>query len=444
MLFRAALVLAGLLGVQGVAWAKENGFPSGVCEGCHKGGQKPTVTVTAEPAVFGPGESTTISVRVSRTNGNAAGFYLTSNKKGTFSIIGGPTKLVSPTEVVHSSTGTASSGDVTFQMRWTAPGPMRGSVDFEAWALSANGNGASSGDGEGSTRASMTYGCEGMMAYLDHDGDGFGRDFDRTRVCDVAPPYVLKGGDCDDNNKDVYPGHAELCNFHDDNCNGMINEGLPLVTVYRDDDGDGHGARFTTDTMMRCGPVPGYGAKDDDCNDKNRVIYPGAMELCDNLDNDCNGRVDDGARASCGVGWCRRLAPSCESTACTPGPPRAEICNYFDDDCDGVADNGPNLCPEGKVCFEGLCLTRGEAADAALGRDFGPEPSGRDGGAPTTADAAIGASPGNGGGGPGAPPTTPEHTRPQSISCAVALPAAASWLPALLLVAIVLGLRRRR
>ena len=66
-------------------------------------------------------------------------------------------------------------------------------------------------------------------------------------------------------------------------------------------------------------------------------------EICNNVDDDCNGMVDDGTQ-SCGRGACLRMAPLCEGghmVRCMPGTPESEICgNGIDDDCDGRVDNG--------------------------------------------------------------------------------------------------------
>jgi hypothetical protein len=367
---------AALCGWSATTWARANGIASGGCVGCHKG-PEPMVTITVEPMVPAPGATAVVSVHISRADGNFGGFYLRSNGKGSFSPMTGPVRLISATEVVHSSPAPATGNEVLFQVRWTAP-PVKGNVDFETWAVSSNGNGQSGGDGGGDARVSTTYGCEGVPAFLDNDHDGFGRDWDATRLCELTGNYVAKGGDCDDNNAANHPGAPEICDYYDNNCDGMINEGLPIVLVYRDLDRDGHGDRKNSDTQMRCATWPGYSAMGDDCDDLDKDTHPGADELCDSKDNDCNGRIDDGARASCGEGWCRRLAASCSDTSCTPGKPRKEMCNAFDDDCDGVIDNGTDLCEPGKTCFGGYCLTSNELADAAAAAarmEPVPEPS---------------------------------------------------------------------
>ena len=77
-----------------------------------------------------------------------------------------------------------------------------------------------------------------------------------------------------------------------------------------------------------------------DCDDSSMARHPGAPELCDNLDNNCDGTVDDFA-TSCGLGACGS-AGFCSAgiDTCTPGTPAVSdaTCDSLDDDCDGTAD----------------------------------------------------------------------------------------------------------
>jgi hypothetical protein len=103
-----------------------------------------------------------------------------------------------------------------------------------------------------------------LRCYFDSDGDGF------TSIgsCEGS------ADDCDDNNPDVYPGASEICDGLDNNCNGLIDEGLVPI----DADGDGYYATGS------CGGSAG------DCNDNNASIHPGAIEILgDGIDQDCNG-----------------------------------------------------------------------------------------------------------------------------------------------------------
>jgi len=100
--------------------------------------------------------------------------------------------------------------------------------------------------------------------------------------------------DCDDNNPLMYPGRAEECDDFDNDCNGIVNDGVPLNTYYFDGDFDGFGElTMTVDTCILV-PPPGYVADNTDCNDLDEAIYPTQEETCDKIDNDCDGALNNG------------------------------------------------------------------------------------------------------------------------------------------------------
>jgi len=108
--------------------------------------------------------------------------------------------------------------------------------------------------------------------------------------------------------------------------------GGPMTTFYRDADADGHGAA-SSGTMLRCSAGGGYVASNDDCNDTNVAIHPGATELCNGVDDDCDGTIDGtAADANC---------PLAHATArCTAASCAIASCGTGFDDCDGVASTG--------------------------------------------------------------------------------------------------------
>ncbi|HET9954322.1 MAG TPA: putative metal-binding motif-containing protein [Polyangiaceae bacterium] len=116
-----------------------------------------------------------------------------------------------------------------------------------------------------------------------------------------------------------------------------------LVFSGIDRDGDGYGDPRETVTTA-CKPEAGYAPNDLDCDDSNPDIHPGARELCDGLDQNCNGFADDaGLPCESGVGECKnrgQLACQGEAALCEAPEIAAqpETCDGRDEDCDGVDD----------------------------------------------------------------------------------------------------------
>jgi hypothetical protein len=129
--------------------------------------------------------------------------------------------------------------------------------------------------------------------YEDTDFDGFGNIASPLLVACAAAPYgySLFSTDCDDGNPSVYPGAPEVCSDKDYNCDGMNTGTNPAPTWYRDLDMDGYGD--ASKSIVNCTSLVGYVGPDNDCNDNNAFIHPLALEACNNIDDDCDGLIDE-------------------------------------------------------------------------------------------------------------------------------------------------------
>ncbi len=136
-----------------------------------------------------------------------------------------------------------------------------------------------------------------LLLFADADGDNFGNPgFDTLSCNEFIDGYVNDNTDCNDTDPIIFPGAAEVCNLIDDNCNTEIDEGLITFNLFADDDGDNFGNYFI-DTISCFDAITGFVSDSTDCDDTNPFIYPGAPEIADGLDNNCNDTIDEGFTA---------------------------------------------------------------------------------------------------------------------------------------------------
>lgn len=130
--------------------------------------------------------------------------------------------------------------------------------------------------------------------FLDVDRDGYGaREF--QECASPVPGWVARGGDCDDSDPRVRPGALDPCGDGiDQDCSGSDGARDDRVDWFEDADGDGFGTSGG-EALQTCrgDRVAGFAPNDADCDDTDPTIHPLALEVCNGVDDTCDGNVDD-------------------------------------------------------------------------------------------------------------------------------------------------------
>ncbi|MES2644165.1 MAG: MopE-related protein [Myxococcota bacterium] len=192
--------------------------------------------------------------------------------------------------------------------------------------------------------------------YYDGDGDGYGNAGATVTACDAPAGYVADASDCNDGDALASPVGFESCDGADNDCDGTVDEDGP-TPWYPDGDGDGYGR--ATDSVTACGAPTGHVVLSTDCDDGAVAIHPGAAEVCDGVDNDCDATVDEAGGATfyadadgdgygdAGVVTTGCAVPAgyvvdaadCDDAAAGTSPAATEVCDGLDNNCDGAVDD---------------------------------------------------------------------------------------------------------
>jgi alpha-tubulin suppressor-like RCC1 family protein len=200
-------------------------------------------------------------------------------------------------------------------------------------------------DCDGDVDEANAYGCSDY--YLDGDADGDGDAVEVQVQCLCGPDEESKytateAEDCDDDNPDISSGKQEICGDEvDSNCDGDVDaqDAVGCVDYRPDVDNDGYGDQASDPTCL-CAPdaVQKLTAETGgDCDDDDQAIKPGADELCDGVDNDCDGKTDsddpDLGSSYDENAYCDNMNGVCDDakkplSACVEGAWLEDVCGY--------------------------------------------------------------------------------------------------------------------
>lgn len=199
--------------------------------------------------------------------------------------------------------------------------------------------------------------CNGVDDDCDGVVDNGEPDFDEDGIADCVDTDddndgTLDSDDCKPYDADIGLLATETCDGVDNNCNGLIDEegATGCSNWWQDADGDTYGSAAAGPKCLCAADAGQFYTvlNDTDCNDLAPSAFPGGTEVCNAIDDDCNGQVDDGLAEnppSCfisnSIGTCQgQQLCVAGSTTCVGTTPSVEICNELDDDCNGAVDDG--------------------------------------------------------------------------------------------------------
>ncbi|MEQ3796459.1 MopE-related protein [Flavobacteriaceae bacterium MJ-SS4] len=200
-----------------------------------------------------------------------------------------------------------------------------------------------------------------------------------TVVADADGDGYSDPTDCDDGDPNINPSATEVCDGQDNDCDGDTDDADSSIVGqsvwYEDSDGDNYGN--PSSSILACNQPVGYVSDNTDCNDSEAASYPGNTEICDGIDNDCDGLTDDADPSIAGqTTWYEDSDsdnygnPSSSVVSCNqPGgyvsnnldcndsnssinPDATEVCDGVDNDCDGNTDDADSNIVGQSVWYE--------------------------------------------------------------------------------------------
>ncbi|MCB9673704.1 MAG: putative metal-binding motif-containing protein [Alphaproteobacteria bacterium] len=213
-------------------------------------------------------------------------------------------------------------------VEWTAENVSSGAIET-IWTGNPNGSGLVTGTWQPTVVAGYIL----TVTAIDPEGnsgeDQVAIDVEDQNGADLdGDGFSSNSGDCDDTNASIHPNAVEVCgDALDNDCSGVVDD--------KDDDNDGH-------VDLNCVNYTGTDPRDD-CDDTSSQIYPGAGELQDSIDNDCDGFVDEDTPAFDDDGDCYcEVGPCVDSVEITCTTLTEGDCDDADPDTNPAALDFPD------------------------------------------------------------------------------------------------------
>ncbi len=217
---------------------------------------------------------------------------------------------VKTTFYADADSDTYGNSSVTTEACSAPSGYVSNTTDCNDSASSVNPGASESCNGVDDDCDSTTDEGVKTTFYADADSDTYGNSSVTTEACSAPSGYVSNSTDCNDGAGSVHPNATESCNGTDDDCDGTTDEGVK-TTFYADADNDTYGnLNATTDA---CEAPSGYVSNTTDCNDSAGSVNPGATDVCNQVDDNCDGETDVGAN---GQPTCDTSCPTVKKYTC--------------------------------------------------------------------------------------------------------------------------------